>query len=56
MTDDVELAAAEALAAVVTPELRSAEYILPSPFDPQVVPQVAAAVADCARRSGVTRT
>ncbi len=56
VTDDVELAAAEALAAVVTPELRSAEYILPSPFDPHVVPAVAKAVADRARRSGVTRS
>jgi malate dehydrogenase (oxaloacetate-decarboxylating) len=55
VTDDVELAAAEALAAVVTPELRSVEYILPSPFDPQVVPAVARAVAECARRSGVAR-
>jgi malate dehydrogenase (oxaloacetate-decarboxylating) len=55
VTDDVELAAAEALASVVTPDLRSAEYILPSPFDPQVVPAVAKAVAECARRSGVTR-
>jgi malate dehydrogenase (oxaloacetate-decarboxylating) len=56
VTDDVELAAAEALAAVVTPDLRSPEYILPSPFDPQVVPAVARAVAECARRSGVART
>ena len=55
VTDDLELAAAEALASVVTPDLRSAEYILPSPFDPKVVPAVARAVAECARRSGVTR-
>ena len=56
VTDDVELAAADALAAVVPPDLRSAEYILPSPFDPQVVPAIAKAVAECARRSGVART
>jgi malate dehydrogenase (oxaloacetate-decarboxylating) len=55
VTDDMELAAADALAAVVTPALRSAEYILPSPFDPQVVPQVARAVAARARASGLTR-
>jgi malate dehydrogenase (oxaloacetate-decarboxylating) len=55
VTDDVELAAAEALAAVVTPDVRSAEYILPSPFDPRVVPQVAQAVAECVRASGMTR-
>jgi len=56
VTDDVDLAAADALAGVVTPDLRSAECILPSPFDPHVVPAVAKAVAECARRSGVTRT
>jgi malate dehydrogenase (oxaloacetate-decarboxylating) len=55
VTDDVELAAADALAGVVAPALRSAEYILPSPFDAQVVPQVARAVAACARASGMTR-
>ncbi|MBU6422731.1 MAG: NAD-dependent malic enzyme [Chloroflexi bacterium] len=55
VTDDVELAAADALAAVVSPGLRSAEYILPSPFDPQVVPAVAAAVTEKARASGLTR-
>jgi malate dehydrogenase (oxaloacetate-decarboxylating) len=55
VTDDMELAAADALAGVVTPALRSAEYILPSPFDPQVVPQIARAVAACARASGMTR-
>jgi len=55
VTDDMELAAADALAAVVAPELRSAEYILPSAFDPKVVPAVAKAVGDAARASGMTR-
>ena len=55
VTDDVELAAAEALAATVTPELRALEHILPSPFDPQVVPAVARAVAESVRASGHTR-
>ncbi|MBI2324612.1 MAG: NAD-dependent malic enzyme [Chloroflexi bacterium] len=56
VTDDVELAAAQALADIVTPDLRGPEHILPSPFDPQVVPAVARAVAECARKSGVTRS
>jgi malate dehydrogenase (oxaloacetate-decarboxylating) len=55
VTDDVELAAADALAGVVSPDLRSAEYILPSPFDPNVVPAVVRAVAETARATGMTR-
>ncbi|HEX9436472.1 MAG TPA: NAD-dependent malic enzyme [Candidatus Limnocylindria bacterium] len=56
VTDDVELAAAEALASCVPPDLRAAEHILPSPFDPQVVPAIAKAVADRSRSSGLTRS
>src|SRR5207247_672391 len=46
---EVELAAAKALAATVPPQLRSAEYILPSVFDRDVVPAVAKAVAAATR-------
>ncbi len=55
VTDEMELAAASALAGVVAPELRSGEYILPSAFDPKVVPAIAKAVAETARASGMTR-
>ena len=47
--------AGAANAAVVPADHRSAEYILPSPFDPNVVPSIAKAVADTARESGMTR-
>jgi malate dehydrogenase (oxaloacetate-decarboxylating) len=55
VSDEIELAAADALAGVVAPELRSADYILPSVFDPSVVPALATAVAGAARASGMVR-
>jgi len=50
VTDTVLLAAAHALAAVVTDEERNATYIIPSVFHPDVTTTVATAVADAARR------
>ena len=55
VTTEMELAAADALAATVPASLRSAEYILPSVFDPKVVPAMAQAVAAAARAAGVAR-
>ncbi|MEO8632481.1 MAG: NAD-dependent malic enzyme [Chloroflexota bacterium] len=52
---EVELAAATALAATVPPQVRSAEYILPSVFDKHVVPAVAKAVAAATRAAGLSR-
>jgi malic enzyme len=52
---EVELAAAGALAGTVRPEVRSAEYILPSVFDRDVVPAVARAVAAATRDAGLAR-
>ena len=52
---EVELAAAHALAATVPPQVRSAEYILPSVFDRDVVPAVAKAVAAATRDAGLAR-
>lgn len=46
------LAAARALAAVVTPEERNATYIIPSVFHPEVASVVSDAVEAAARRSG----
>ncbi len=54
ITEGMKLAAADALAALVGPELSEA-YIIPSPFDPRVGPAVAAAVAEAARRDKVAR-
>ncbi len=52
VTEGMKLAAAQALANLVGDEL-TADRIIPSPFDAQVVPVVAKAVADAARREGV---
>eukprot|EP01065_Artemidia_motanka_P025721 TRINITY_DN30697_c0_g1_i1.p1 TRINITY_DN30697_c0_g1~~TRINITY_DN30697_c0_g1_i1.p1 ORF type:complete len:491 (+),score=92.31 TRINITY_DN30697_c0_g1_i1:75-1547(+) len=50
------VAAAHALAAVVPEEALNEEYIVPSPFDRQVVSAVALAVADAAHSTGVALT
>jgi malate dehydrogenase (oxaloacetate-decarboxylating) len=47
-----KLAAAEAIAALIGPHELSPTSIIPSPFDRRVVPAVAAAVAEKARREG----
>ncbi|MDA8291175.1 MAG: NAD-dependent malic enzyme [Actinomycetota bacterium] len=49
ITEDVEVAAAKALAAVVTSEELSPAYIVPTVFNPGVVPAVAAAVEEASR-------
>jgi malate dehydrogenase (oxaloacetate-decarboxylating) len=54
ITEEMKLAAAAAIADVVGDEVR-ADYVVPSPLDRRVAEAVAAAVADCARREGVTR-
>ncbi len=55
INEDMKMAAAEALAALVSPAELSPEYIIPQAFDPRVGPAVAAAVARAARESGVAR-
>ncbi|MEV8635928.1 NADP-dependent malic enzyme [Streptosporangium sp. NPDC051023] len=54
ITENMKVAAAEALAAVVGDDL-SADYVIPSPFDERVAPAVIAAVAAQARVDGVAR-
>jgi malate dehydrogenase (oxaloacetate-decarboxylating) len=54
VTEGMKLSAAAALADVVGGRLTET-MIVPSPFDPQVSPAVAAAVAAAARREGVAR-
>jgi len=49
ITDDMKIAAAKALAGLVSAEELSAEYILPMAFDPRVVPAVSKAVAEAAK-------
>ena len=55
ITDRMKLAAARAIAAIVTDDERSAQYIIPSVFDPRVVDAVAKAVAAAAVEEGVAR-
>ncbi len=52
ITENMKLAAAEALGAVVAAEL-APDKIVPTPFDQRVAPAVAAAVASQARKDGV---
>ena len=53
INDAMKIAAAHAIADLVTEP--SAEYIIPSPFDPKVVEAVAEAVRQKARETGVAR-
>ena len=55
VNDEMKLAAAHALAGIVSREELSDEYITPSMFDGRVVPTVAQAVAEAAGRTGVAR-
>ncbi|MGW3362041.1 NAD(P)-dependent malic enzyme [Streptosporangium canum] len=55
VTENMKVAAAEALAAVVGDDDLSADYVIPSPFDERVAPAVTAAVAAQARADGVAR-
>ncbi|WP_033293847.1 NAD(P)-dependent malic enzyme [Amycolatopsis jejuensis] len=53
ITENMKLAAAEAIVAVATDDL-GRDRIVPSPLDPRVAPEVAAAVAKAAEQDGVT--
>ena len=55
VTDSLLLAAAKALASVVTEEELNPTYIIPSVFHPEVTSRVAAAVAEAARNDPATR-
>ena len=51
----MKLASAKAIAALVPDEELRPDHIIADSFDPRVVPAVAKAVADAARRTGVAR-
>lgn len=55
INEEMKLAAAQALAELISEEELSTDYIIPKAFDPRVGPAVAKAVADAARCSGVAR-
>jgi len=53
INDDMKVAAAYAIAGLITDEERNPDYVIPKPFDPRVAAEVAAAVAQAAIDSGV---
>ena len=55
INEEMKMAAARALAELISDEELSADYIIPYAFDPRVGPAVAKAVAKAARDSGVAR-
>ena len=55
INDEMKLAAAKALADLISEEELNEEYIIPKAFDPRVGKAVASAVAEAAKRTGVAR-
>ncbi|HOJ09850.1 MAG TPA: malic enzyme-like NAD(P)-binding protein [Clostridiales bacterium] len=55
INDEMKIAAAKAIASLVSEEELNEEYIMPAPFDPRVGKTVAAAVAEAARKTGSAR-
>ena len=55
INEEMKIAAANALASVITDEELSREYILPDVFDKRVVEKISEAVITAARESGVAR-
>ena len=55
INDEMKIAAAYAIAGLVTEEELTEDYIIPNPFDKRVVKVVAEAVAKAARDTGVNR-
>lgn len=55
INDEMNMAAAKAIASLVSDEELKADYIIPAPFDKRVAPAVAEAVKEAAIRTGVNR-
>ena len=55
INEEMKMAAAMALANLISDEELKEDYIIPAAFDPRVGPAVAKAVAEAARASGVAR-
>ncbi len=55
INDEMKIAAAYALADLISDDELSPDYIIPAAFDKRVGPAVSKAVAEAARRSGVAR-
>lgn len=55
INEEMKMAAAQAIASLITPEELNNEYVIPNPFDTRVAIRVAEAVAAAARATGVAR-
>ncbi|HHW47846.1 MAG TPA: NAD-dependent malic enzyme [Clostridiaceae bacterium] len=55
INDEMKIAAAYAIASLISDEELNPDYVIPAPFDLRVAPAVAQAVAKAARDSGVAR-
>ena len=55
INEEMKVAAAHALAGLISEDELSADYIIPQAFDKRVGPAVAKAVAEAARKTGVAR-
>ena len=55
INEEMKMAAARALAGLISDDELCADYIIPKAFDPRVGPAVAKAVAEAARATGVAR-
>ncbi len=55
INDDMKIAAANAIANLISEDELTPDYIIPAPFDARVADAVAKAVAEAARKSGVAR-
>ena len=55
INEEMKIAAANALAGLISEDELNEDYIIPAAFDPRVGPAVAKAVAEAARKSGVAR-
>ncbi|HLR74513.1 MAG TPA: malic enzyme-like NAD(P)-binding protein, partial [Virgibacillus sp.] len=55
INEKMKVAAAEAIASLISEDELHADYVIPAPFDDRVAPVVAASVAKAAMETGVAR-
>ena len=55
ITEEMKIAAANALAGIINDDELNENYIIPDAFDKRVAPAIAAAVAECAREQGIAQ-
>lgn len=55
INDEMKIAAAKAIASLVSDAELNPDFVIPAPFDPRVGPTVAEAVKEAARKTGVAR-